>query len=232
MLDRISSAAVVIALILCPALLARADAKEDVQAAVKKLAETDGYSWRTSTEGGFASTTEGKTQKDGMTQLSLTMRDNTVEIVIKGDKAAVKTQDGWKSASEAADEQGPGRFLARMAQNFKSPAAQAQEIAEKAAKLDKSDEAVAGTLSEEGAKALLTFGGRRAGGQGPQVSDAKGTVKYWIKEGMLVKMQTNVQGKMTINNEDREINRTTTVEFKDIGSTKVDPPAEAKEKLK
>jgi hypothetical protein len=45
-------------------------------------------------------------------------------------------------------------------------------------------------------------------------------------------MQTTVTGKMTINNEDRDINRTTTVEFKDIGSTKVDPPAEAKEKLK
>jgi hypothetical protein len=224
--------AVIVALVLSPSLLAFADAKDDVKAAAKKLADTDGYSWRTSTEGGFASTTEGKTQKDGFTQLSTTIRDNTVEIVIKGDKAAIKTQDGWKSASEAAEEQGPGRFLARMAQNFKSPAAQAEEIADKAAKLDKSDDAVAGTLSEEGAKALMTFGGRRQGGQAPPISDAKGTVKYWIKDGTLVKMQTTVTGKMTINNEDRDINRTTTVEFKDIGSTKVDPPAEAKEKLK
>lgn len=230
MFNRIS--ATVTALFLFPALIAHADAKEDVQAAAKKLAATDGYSWRTSTEGGFASTTEGKTQKDGLTQLSMTMRDNTTEIVIKGDKAAVKTQDGWKSAAEAADDQGPGRFLARMAQNFKSPATQAQETAEKAAKLEKSDEAVAGTLTEEGAKALMTFGGRRQGGQGPQISDAKGTVKFWIKDGTLVKMQTTVTGKMTVNNEDRDINRTTTVEFKDIGSTKVDPPAEAKEKLK
>src|SRR5689334_12537930 len=222
--------AVIVALVLSP--IAFADAKDDVKAAAKKLADTDGYSWRTSTEGGFASTTEGKTQKDGLTHLSMTMRDNTIDIVIKGDKAAIKTQDGWKSASEAAEEQGPGRFLARMAQNFKSPAAQAQEIADKTDKLDKSDDAVAGTLSEEGAKSLLTFGGRRQGGQGPQVSDAKGSVKFWIKDGTLVKMQTNVTGKMTINNEDRDVNRTTTVEFKDIGSTKVDPPAEAKEKLK
>ena len=35
------------------AALLRADAKEDVQAAAKKLADSDNYSWKQTTEGGF-----------------------------------------------------------------------------------------------------------------------------------------------------------------------------------
>jgi hypothetical protein len=169
--------------------------------------------------------------------LSLTMRDNTVQAFIKGDKGAVKTEDGWKSSAELAQaDQGPGRFLGRMVTNFRSPAAQAEEIAGKATDLAKADDAYTGTLSEEAAKSLMAFGGRRGGGAGgaqggPQIKNAKGDVKFWTKDGVLSKMVLHVQGSMTINDEDRDINRTTTVEIKDVGSTKVDVPAEAKAKL-
>lgn len=215
-----------------PAFIARADAKDDVQAAAKKLADGGSYAWHTATEGGFSSTQAGKTQKDGVTHLTTTMRDNTFEVLIKGDKAAVKTDDGWKSAAELQDAEGPQRFLARMATTFKAPAAQAQEIADKLKDLKKADDAYTADLTEEGAKALMAFG-RRGGGGGnaPQISDAKGTVKFWIKDGVLSKMQYTVQGKMTVNNEDREINRTTTTEIKDVGSAKVEVPADAKSKL-
>jgi hypothetical protein len=213
-----------------PALIAHADAKEDVQAAAKKLAEADNYSWKSTVEGGFNSTTEGKTQKDGTIVLSLTFGDNTREVVIQGNKAALKTDDGWKSASELQDEQGPQRFLARMATAFKAPAVQAQEIAGQTKELKKTDDVYAADLTEEGAKQLMTF--RRGGNQaGPQIANAKGTVKFWVKDGILSKMEYNVQGTMTINNEDRDINRTTTVEIKDVGTTKVEVPAEAKAKL-
>jgi hypothetical protein len=36
---------------------------------------------------------------------------------------------------------------------------------------------------------------------------------------------------MTVNGEDRDVDRTTTIEIKDIGTTKVEVPAEAKSKL-
>jgi hypothetical protein len=214
-----------------PAFIACADAKDDVQAAAKKLADTGSYAWHTATEGGFASTQDGKTQKDGVTHLTTTMRDNTFEVLIKGDKAAVKTDDGWKSAAELQDAEGPQRFLARMATTFKAPAAQAQEIADKLKDLKKADDAYTADLTEEGAKALMAFGRRGGGGNAPQISDAKGNVKFWTKDGVLSKMQYTVQGKMTINNEDREINRTTTTEIKDVGSAKVEIPADAKAKL-
>ena len=219
-----------------PALVATAAPKDDVESALKKLEEAGSYAWNSATEGGFASTADGKTQKDGLTSLSTTMRDNTFEILVKGEKAAVKTDEGWKSAAELQEAEGPQRFLARMATTFKAPAAQAREIAGKVKELKKEDDAYGGEFTEDGAKSLMTMGrggrgGGGGGGNGPQVSDAKGGVKFWTKEGTLSRMQYTLRGKMTINGEEREINRTTTVDFKEVGSAKVEVPADAKSKL-
>ena len=114
-----------------PALVAVAAPRDDVQAAAKKLADAGSYSWHEATEGGFSSTTDGKVQKDGTASLKLTFGDNTREVLIKGGKSAVKTDDGWKSSAELADAQGPERFMARMATTFRAPAAQVQEVVDK-----------------------------------------------------------------------------------------------------
>jgi hypothetical protein len=96
--------------------------------------------------------------------------------------------------------------------------------------LKKDGDVYSGDLTEEGAKALLTMGFRRPGGQGP--SNAKGSVKFWIKDGGLSKYETKVSGKRQNQNGDEiDIERTTTTEIKDVGSTKVEVPDEAKKKL-
>jgi hypothetical protein len=43
--------------------------------------------------------------------------------------------------------------------------------------------------------------------------------------------QLQLHGTMNFNGEDRDVNRTTTVEIKDVGSTKVEVPDPAKKKL-
>ena len=86
-------------------------------------------------------------------------------------------------------------------------------------------------MTEEGVKQLVARGPRRPGAEPPEVSDAKGSVKFWVKEGVLSKYEYKVQGKMSFNGNDVEINRTTTVSIKDAGSTKVEVPDEAKKKL-
>src|SRR5690242_10919992 len=89
-------------LVFSSALIARADPKSDVQSAAKKLADSPNYSWTQTVEGGFgAGTSEGKTQKDGLTSYVLRMRDNEVPVVFKGEKGAIKLEDGWKSVAEA-----------------------------------------------------------------------------------------------------------------------------------
>jgi hypothetical protein len=217
-------------------LAAIAAPKDDVTAAAKKLADKDNYAWKQTTEnaggGGFGGgTSEGKTEKDGYLWLSMTMRDNTIEAVKKGDKGALKTADGWQSLSEATSgDPGPATFLARRLQNFKAPAAQVEDLAGKVKEVKKDGEVYSGELTEEGAKSQLMFGGR-GGGNGPEISGAKGAVKFWVKEGVLSKYEIKVQGKVSFNGNDRDVDRTTTVEIKDIGSTKVQVPDDAKKKL-
>lgn len=218
---------------------AHADPAANVKAASKKLTDSANYSWKSTVEGGFRpGDTKGKTEKDGYTALTITMGDNTVEAVIKGDQAAVKLEDGWKTVEEAGGgepgQPNPGRFVARTVRNFKSPAVQAEELAGQSKDLAKADDVYAGALTEDGAKALLTFGRRGGGGNGngPEISGAKGSVKFWMdKDGVLSKMEFNVRGSMSFNGQDRDINRTTTVEIKDVGATKVEVPSEAKAKM-
>jgi hypothetical protein len=235
------------AIVLAAGSLIAADSKDDVNNAASKLAASDNYSWKTTTTmpggggGGGGGRfrpgpINGKTQKDGLTLVSFTMGDNTLDTVIQGAKGAIKTEDGWKSLEEAAqDDQGPARFMVRRLRTFKSPAADVQDLLSKTKEVTKSDDAYSGDLTTDGAKALLTFGGRRGGGGGgggaPPVTNAKGSVKFWIKDGMITKYEIKVQGTITINDEDRDVNRTTTTEINEIGTTKVEPPDEAKKKL-
>ncbi len=218
---------------------ARAAAQDDVQAALQKLADSPNYSWKTTVEGGQGSNeTNGKTQKDGLTTLAITRGDNTTEIVIQGDKAAVKTEDGWKSAAElTADDGGaggngggnPNRYLALMVRTFKTPVATAQDMVGKLQNVQKTDDAYTADLSEEAAKAALTR--RRPGGDPPTVANAKASIKVWLKDGAVSKIENHVTGTVTYNGNDRDIDRTTTTEFTDLGSTKITVPDEAKAKL-
>jgi hypothetical protein len=210
---------------------------DDVKSAAQKLTAADNYSWTTTMESPQFSPgpSHGKTEKGGYTYVDFSMQDNTIESVVKGGKGAIKTEDGWQSLADAAKDNGEGgfnprMFLARRMQNYKAPAVEAEDLAGKAKDLAKSDNAYSGELTEEGAKSLMTFG-RRGGGQGPAISNAKGSVKFWIKDGVLTKYQFKVQGTINRNGEDMDIDRTTTVEIKDVGTTKVTVPEEAKNKM-
>ncbi len=74
------------------------------------------------------------------------------------------------------------------------------------------------------------FGGR-GGANAPEISGARGSVKFWVKDGLLSKYEIKVQVEVCFNGNDRDVDRTTTVEIKDIGSTKVQVPADAKKRL-
>ena len=75
-------------------------------------------------------------------------------------------------------------------------------MAGKTKDLKKDGEAYASDLTEAGAKELLSFGGRR-GGNAPEPKNAKGSVKFWVKDGLLAKYELKLQGTVTFNGEDR-----------------------------
>ena len=228
--------------------LLAADAKDEVTSAAKKLADADNYAWHQATEnaggngGGGGGRrfgggpVDGKTQKDGYTVRSMTFGDNTMQTVTKGEKGAMQNQDGdWMSFEEMAQNfggGGGGGGGARRFGAFKAPAAEAQDLVGKVSSLKESGGAFSGDLTEAGAKEMLVPAMMRGGdGGGPEVSGAKASVTFWVTDGVLSKYQTKVQGTVSFNGNDREINRTTTVEIKDVGKTTVTVPEEAKKKL-
>jgi hypothetical protein len=165
-----------VALLAVPLLAADASPKADVKNAAAALGDQANYSWRTTVEVGNGSPfrpgpAEGKTEKGGYTTLSMSFNDNTSEIVRKGTNGAIKTPDnGWQSLAEAMKDDGgggfnPGMFLARTVQNFKTPDLQAADLADQAKDLKKDTNGISGDLTEDGAKALLTFRPRGGNGQ-------------------------------------------------------------------
>ena len=202
--------------------------RDDIIAAAKKLGGQSNYSWKTTvvvpeTAQFKPGPTEGQTEKDGFTHLSLSFGDNTTQAVIKGDKAVVTNPEGgWQSLADLDNAEGPGRFLGRIIRNFKVPAAQAAELATAAKELKKEGDVYSGDLTEDGAKAQFRFG---------TVSNPKGSVKFWLKDGALTKFEFKVTGKVDFNGNEFDVDRATTVEVKEIGTTKVNVPDEAKKKL-
>jgi hypothetical protein len=236
-------------LVLAAALPAAAfDDKDDVKAAAKKLSDAPNYSWTTIIKnnaetpgpGGarFApGPLEGKTEKDGVTWFSMKQGETTFEYALKGEKFAMKVRDQWMGAGDIPGAGGapqgrpdPSMFAARMAKTLKPVSQGVGEAVDKLKELKSEGNGVySGEFTPEGAKDQLTPKG--AGTAAPAVLDAKGTIKLWVKDGMLVKVESTMQGKMTVGQREIEINRTTTTEIKDVGSTKIELPDEAKKKL-
>ena len=215
-------------------LTATAAPGDDITNAVNSLAAQTGYSWKTTVvvpdDSPFKpGPTEGKIEKGGYTDVSLSLRDTTAEFITKGDQTAVNTPDnGWQSLADAtADQQGPGRFLGMMVRGFQAPTAQALALAAGAAALKVDGDVISGDLTEAAAKAQLSFRPRGGGGGAPDISNAKGSVKFWLKAGSLAKYEFKVSGTVSFNGNDRDIDRDTTVEITNVGATKVTVPADA-----
>ncbi len=240
--DLMKKSVMLAAMMLAAVPLMAADPKDEVTNAAKKLADADNYSWHSGVEnaggnggggrrGGFGGPSDGQTQKDGLTLRKMVRGDNTIQIASKGDKGAMTDQDGnWMSFEEMAQNFGGGGGGRGPFANFKAPAGQVQDLVGQVKELKESDGAYAGDLTEEGAKkVLIPF--NRGDGNGPEVSGAKGSVKFWVKGGVLSKYEIKVQGKITRNDNEFDVDRTTTVEIKDIGTTKVVIPEEAQKKM-
>jgi len=229
--------------------LGAAEPKETLKNALKALGEKANYSWITTTETQGAqrqpNPVKGMTEKGGCTFLCQELNTGTAEAVIKGEQRIVKTEEGWKTAAELrAAGGGPGAggvrgaMMGRALLNMRTPVAQAEELLGKLKECKADDGGViTADLTEEGAKELLAFGRRGRPGQEsqnapPGPKNAKGSVKFWIKDGLLTKIELKLQGTVTgRDQQERDVARTVTHEIKDVGTTKVAIPEDAKKKL-
>ena len=220
--------------LLAATLTLQAASKDDVAGAIKKLADGGGYSWKATSESPQFNMgpTLGKIDKDGCALVSRTWGDNTVQSVHHGKKLPPRPRTvgaHWRNSKPTRRiiEAGSGLECSAIS---KLRRLRPGRLLKAAGDLALSDGAYSASLSEAKVKELMTFGGR-SGGEGPEIKGAKGSVKFWVENGLLKKYQYAVQGTMNWNNEDREIDRTTTVEISNVGSTKVEVPEAAKAKL-
>lgn len=219
-------------------LSACADPKDDITSAAQKLSAGSNYTWQTTTVVPANSNTrfrpgpiDGKVQ-GSMTAVKMSFGDNHTQFIMNGTNTAVTDPDdgSWEKLSDV-DTSGGGRFLVMMVQNFKSPATQATDLLADSQSLQQNDNSYTGTLTEDGAKNLLRFGRGRRGGTGPTISDASGTVAFWVDGGQLTKFEYHVKGTVSFNGTDRPVDRDTTVTISDVGTTKIDVPDDAKKLL-
>jgi hypothetical protein len=210
-----------------------ADASQDVAAAATKLRDAGNYSWRSVTndtaDNGSTLITDGKTDKSAYTTLNLNSGDYYVRLVIKGTNGAINTGDGWKTADDLSDNRREAKFLTATVRGFKSPAVLAQEFASHAKDLHPEEDALVTEVSgNEAAQLLSPLANVRSG---REMSNAKATVRFWIRDGILAKYQVHATYTVSLKGNDTQIDRTTTVDFSDAGTTTVDVPDEVKKKL-
>jgi hypothetical protein len=207
----------------------------EVRAAIGALGGRSNYSWKVTVEspnGGvrFNGPMDGKTDRSGYTCLAMTRDDTTIEAVLKGIKGAVKTpENGWQSLAEFGQSGGGrNRFLASQLEDYLHPAGQAIILGGSAVELKKDGDAYAGGLTENGANILLASGWPTTHDNAVTVTNSKGTVKFWVKDGLLLKYEYHVQGAVNFNGKAQNVDQTTTVVIKDVDTTKVEVPDEAK----
>jgi hypothetical protein len=177
--------------------------------------------------------TKGKSEKDGFASVSQDMGDNKLETVLKGDKIALKNQDGqWQLIDEA---DGMAAMMAGWLTMYGTAVDESTKLINNVNALTIGESnVISGDLTADGAKSLMTFRprGANAGQTPPAPSKAKGSVKFWLKDGALVKFESHLQVTTALGDQgDRDMDITRTTEIQDVGTTKVDVPAEAKAKL-
>lgn len=221
---------------LATSLLSAADGRDKITTAAQQLGTKPGYSWTTTTResdgrGGPLGPIDGKTEKSGLTWLSFVVGGLPVEVYMQGTNGTAKAFEGWQTFDEVARTGASPAAVIRYLRSYQTPATESAALAGKIKELKPVDDALTGDLPEDTVKEMLLIGTRRREGQEPQTADTKGTIKFWLKEGTLTKYEINVQGKVTSGDRESVINRTVKIEIKDVGTTKLEVPAEAKQKM-
>jgi hypothetical protein len=210
---------------------------EKMANAAKQLAEKPNYSWTMTMKeadgsAGRLGPIDGKADQGGTTYLSFSIGGIPVEVYLKGEKGAARALEGWQTLDEIAQTSGTAAAVVRFLRAYKAPGVESAGLSEKVKEVKESDGVLSGELKEEAAKDLLTRGARRREGQEPpKVENPKGSVKLWVQNGTVSKYEVNLQGKVTAGDRETDVNRTTTIEIKEPGTTKLEIPAEAKPKM-
>jgi len=222
---------------------------DEAKDAARKLGEQSSYTWTSTTRklvdgkdaapDKVAPISEGRIEKAGATYLILAKgTPKSVEVAIRESKVAVKTPDGWKSLNDfapadPASNKKPDKLavLAKSYERFTSPSSEVVSLVEGMKEMKgEGDGLYSGQATEDARKAYLVRTAK-PGAAPKELMEPKLTLRCWVKDGMLVKYEVALESKK-LKKDVVTVNATvTTVELREIGSTKAELPEEARKKL-
>jgi hypothetical protein len=210
----------------------KSDPGGDVMAAVAKVGDAGSYSWTRVTDdvssGGARMSESGKTDTSGYTLIDLNSGGFYLHVAFKGSYAVVNAGQGWKSLDDMADQRQAVRAVSRIVRGLKSPVMIARDIVSRVGELKRDGEMRTAELTGDDASELL---GPVFDMRGRDMTDPKVTVKFWVRDGALTRYELRASVNVSRQGVATEVSRAISVEFSNVGSTKVEVPDEAKGKL-
>lgn len=217
--------------------LAQAGPSDEISAAVANLRGGKSYSWTMTVETPGAPftipATKGSAGEAGFAIHESKIGDTTWRVVTKGDCAVFSSGTKWKQLAEMPRSKGkPSADLLELAE-AKRPA---DELAALIANLNElkreADGACSGKLDAADAKTIMSLlVKRRAPIPNLEVSNASGTLRVEVTEGVVRKYILRTTGAISLGFGTKEITRIATVNISEVGAPPLVVPAEAKAKL-
>jgi hypothetical protein len=171
--------------------------------------------------------THGVTQLNGLTYVTFTLGENTIEMSFHGDKAAIKWEDQWRGLNDLT---GENAWIAERLKSYLFAAQEAGFLATHSRNLKPTAEhTFSGELSPKAITTLLSRGRRTV----QEAPDLTGTVQFRVADGSITGYEFNIRGRRSLGEDHNEstLDRTTVVEIMDVGSSKISVPGEAIKKL-
>jgi hypothetical protein len=183
---------------------------------------------------------EGREDPNGLTAVSIVLTNRTIEGYLLGNKAYVTcAQKNWKTEPLLANGESPGALMSRLIRTVTPPAQEIDLMLNSGEKLKKNGDVISGDLPDSLAKKLFEDSEKRS--RKEEAADRKsvrkeakathGNVTLWIKDNLVTKYEVRLIGKIDVDGKETEVIRTRTIEIKDIGTTKIDVPQKARQKL-
>lgn len=221
-----------------------AETADVLKAAVEKLAKGTNYTWTKTFIFPDAPIHPGpiigQIDASGYMALSQNIGNGDFAAVLKDGVGVLKLPVGWLSAAEIiqGNPEGavnPAMLMSRVLFSVRKPDIEAAELLKQAASFTEDDKGVITEHLKESAVLTLIRNGvtGRPNPQSPPLKAAKGKVKFWINAGMIEKYEIKLEAQMlpSARNNAVDFKPTTTVEFTNVGTTKVQVPDAARDKL-
>jgi hypothetical protein len=220
------------------AILAATLCQDDLAAAAKKTSELTSYAFKVEIKadgkGQKAPNYEGRFEKEK----PLSLKVDGAEVFKKtGGVIVIKEGEAWKRLVKPpkGEKAARGEVSVQTIQGIKVPADELDGFEKCFEKSEKSADGeltlFAGTLTPEGARSLVSTGGKKEGKAAANLTYSGGA-KVWVnKDGLVVKYEISVKSKGTVKEKEVEQSITRTVTISEPGATKVEIPEGAQKAL-